>query len=154
MTPPSMGVAGLDDDARRGVDGQRAGVRDGVVDADKLDRHAAGLDDVSRLYLHHPHLVDQAMLLEFILDKPHRQLGGVDGGVDLLHQVRDAADVVLVSVGDKDAADAVAVLHHIGEVRDDDVDAQHGLIREGQAAVDDEHIVAALVDGHVFSDLV
>ena len=62
--------------------------------------------------------------------------------------------MVLVSVGDKDAADFLFILHHIGKVRDDDVDAQHRFVRERQTAVDDEHIVPTLIDGHVLSDFV
>lgn len=62
--------------------------------------------------------------------------------------------MVLVSVGDKDAADFLFILHYIGKVRDDDVDAQHRFVRERQTAVDDEHIVPTLIDGHVLSDFI
>ena len=62
--------------------------------------------------------------------------------------------MVFVGVGDDDAPDLVAVLHKIAEIRDDDVDAQHFVIREGHAAVDDHHVAAVFQHRHVLADLV
>ena len=62
--------------------------------------------------------------------------------------------MVLVSVGQEDAADAVLILNQISEVGDDHVDAVHIVIGETHAHVDDDDVVAVLKDGQVFADLV
>ena len=62
--------------------------------------------------------------------------------------------MVLMSVSNEHSADSVLVLNHIGKVRNDNIDAQHRFIRKCKSAVHDEHIVAALIDGHVLSDFV
>ncbi len=92
------------------------------------------------------------MFLEFVLDEADGQPGGVDRHVEFFEQVRQAADVVLVSVGDEQALDAVLVLQHVGEVRDDQIDAEHIGIREDEAAVDEDHIALALIQGNVLAD--
>ena len=92
------------------------------------------------------------MFLEFIRDEADGQPGGVDRHVEFFEQVRQAADVVLVSVGDEQALDAVLVLQHVGEIRDDQIDAEHIRIREDEAAIDQDHIALALIQGNVFAD--
>ncbi len=69
-----------------------------------------------------------------------------------MQQIGNAADVVLVAVGDEQTLDFILVLHHKGEVRDDHIHAEHLAVREHQAAVHDDHIAVALVDGHVLAD--
>ncbi len=73
------------------------------------------------------------------------------GRSNFLQQIGDAADVVLVAVGDEQALDLILILHHKGEVRDDHIDAEHVAIREDEAAVHDDHIAAALIDRHVLA---
>ena len=62
--------------------------------------------------------------------------------------------MVLVAVCDNDTAEAVFVLLKIGEVRYYQINARHVLVRECKSAVNDEHIVAALVNVEVLADLV
>ena len=78
----------------------------------------------------------------------------MDGAVDLLHAVRDGTDVVLVAVGDEHAAQLALVLHQIGEIGDDRIDAVHVLVGEAHAAVDDDHVLAILQNGDVLADLI
>ena len=145
-------VAGLDDGARRAVDGEGHGVRDGVVHMDRLHREAAQLDLLSGGDLHELGLARKAEFLQLVADEAAGQAGTVDGQVELLQQVGDAADVVLVAVGDEQTLDLILVLHHKGEVRDDHIHAEHLAVREHQTAVHDDHIAVALVDGHVLAD--
>ena len=57
-----------------------------------------------------------------------------------------------MSVGDKNTTHAVAVLKHIGEIRNDGVNARHGFIRKNLTAVHDDDIVAVFICGHVLAD--
>ena len=59
--------------------------------------------------------------------------------------------MILMTVGDDHALDPVFVLHHIGEIRDDQIDAEHLAVRENQAAVHQQHIPLALIEGDVLA---
>jgi hypothetical protein len=59
--------------------------------------------------------------------------------------------VVLVSVRQHDRADAPA--HEVADVRQEQIDAQMLVAREGKTRVHDQDLVAELVHGHVLSDL-
>ena len=61
--------------------------------------------------------------------------------------------MVLVTVGDEQALDAVPVLEHVGEVRDDQIDTEHIGIREHKAAVNEDHVALALIQRNVLADL-
>ena len=146
-------VAGVDDHARRAVDGEGQRVRDGVVDVDRLNGEAAERDLLARADLMEDRAGRKAVLLELVLDKTNRQLGGVDRHIEFFEQVRQTADVVLMTVGDEQALDAVPVLEHVGEVRDDQIDAEHIGIREHKAAVNEDHVALALIQRNVLADL-
>ena len=67
--------------------------------------------------------------------------------------VGQRADVILVPVGEHDAADVADALLQPRDVRDDQVDAEHLLFGEHQPRVDDDDIVAAAERHHVATDL-
>ena len=146
-------VAGVDDDARRRVQRKADRVGNRVVDVDQLHVEAAELD-VRACRRHLQPDVAEVVLLELVLDQRDRQRRAVNRHADLFQKIRQRADVVLVAVRDHDAADAVHVLFDKGEIRNDRVDAGQLLIREREAAVDDDHIVAALKQREVLADLV
>ena len=99
-------------------------------------------------------VVAQLVLLELVAQQAARQARGVDGHAGELGQdVGQAADVVLVRVGDDEGLDALALVAQVGDVRHDEVDAVHLLLGEHEAAVDDDDLVGELEDGHVLADL-
>ena len=61
--------------------------------------------------------------------------------------------MVLVAVGEDDRLDVVDAVAQVGEVRQDEVDAEHLGRREHQAGVDDDDPAVVLDDGHVLADL-
>ena len=85
------------------------------------------------------------------LMRPQVRRGAVDGQIKFLQQIRDAADVVLMAVGDEQALDLILILYHEREIGDDHVHAEHITVREDEAAVHNDHIAAALVHGHVLA---
>ena len=82
------------------------------------------------------------MLVEFVFDVGQRELGAPDGHVEFGENPGQRADVVFVAVGEDDSANALAVFDEIGNVGDDDVDAQQFGFGEHQAGVDDDDVVA------------
>ena len=61
--------------------------------------------------------------------------------------------MVLVPVREDDGADAVGAVLEVAEVRQDEIDAEVLVAREGKPGVDDDDVLAELEDGHVLSHL-
>ena len=59
-----------------------------------------------------------------------------------------------MAVRDDNTADAVLVLFNKCEIRNNRVDAGHFFVREGKAAVHDNHVVFALKQREVLADLI
>ena len=72
---------------------------------------------------------------------------------DFPEQVRQRADVVLVRVREQHGSYAVTAVGEIRHVREDQVDAEVLVPREGEPGVDDDDLAVELVDGHVLADL-
>ena len=146
-------VAGVDDHARRGKDRQGRRVGDAVVDLDELYPEAAQIDRLAML--HHLALgaLHQVVFFQLVLDQSDGQLGAVHRNVDLLQDVRQGADVVLVSVGDHKALHLIDVPFQISHVRDHQVDAQHVVGGERQAAVYYDDGILILKGRDVHTDL-
>ncbi len=72
-----------------------------------------------------------------------------------LLDVMEGADMVFVTVGDQDGPDfgTPVALHEIVIVGDNEIDAEHVVLGEHDARVDDEDIVLILDHGHVLADL-
>ena len=121
---------------------------------DELHGEPARFYGLPRLAGDELHLVGKAVLIQLELDEAGGHPCGIDGGVDIPHEVGDGTDVVLVAMGDKNGPDAVPVLDEVGEVGDDHVYAVHVVVREAHAHVHHNDVVSVLVDGEVLADLV
>ena len=99
-------------------------------------------------------VVVELVLLDLVAEQAAGQGRGVDGHARELRQdVRQRADVVLVGVRDQERLDLRLAFLEVGDVGDDEVDPEHLLVREHQAAVDHDDLVAVLEDVHVLADL-
>ena len=101
-------VAGVEDDADGRVDGERDAVDQRVRDADGHDAEGAEGEAAAGEDFDELGVVEEAMLFELAFDVGERELGAVDGDVELGEDPGQAADVVLVAVGEDDAADRAA----------------------------------------------
>ena len=147
-------VAGVNHGAHFGVDGKGHGVGDGVVYVDELHGKLACADRVACVHGDEFGGLGQAVFLQLQADQACGKAGAVDGHVDLTQNVRDCADVVLVTMGDKQTLDAALILNQIADIGDNTVDTVHVIAGESDAAVHDQNITAVFVDGHVFADFV
>ena len=146
-------IAGVDDDACRGVDRQSDAVRDAVRDANELDLEGADGDPLRRSQRGQSRAghVD-AVFDQLGLDQRERQRRAVDGAVDVGQEIRDRADVVLVAVGQHQRRGA-ALLLQIREIRNDQIDAQQLGIGEHDAGVHHDGRVAPREREHVHAEL-
>ena len=120
----------------------------------ELNLEAPGLHDLARLVRKELDLALEMMLLQLELHKPRCKTRAVDRAVELLHGIGNAADVVLVAVCQKHAADFFLIFDQVCHVRDDKVDAVHVVLGESEAAVDDDDVLAVFENGHIFADLI
>ena len=98
-------------------------------------------------------VIQQVVLFQLQLDDRGGERRGIDRNIDLLENIRDRSDMVLMTVRDDHAANAIAVGLQIGNVGDNHIHAIEILIRETHAAVDEKNILTILVDSQVLSDL-
>ena len=134
-------VAGVDDDADGRVDGEGYAVDQRVSDADGLDGEGAEGEFFLRRDLDERDFVEELVLFELAFDVGQRELGGVDGNLELAEDPGQSADVVFVAMGEDDGADVLPVLGEVGDVGHDDVDAEQLRFREHEAGVDDDDVV-------------
>ena len=125
-----------------------------MVDGEELQLEAAQRDVAGALDLVQLGLLGELVLRELALDEAQGELGAIDadGHVEVLEEEGQRARVVLVAVGDDDAAELGCVLEQVGVVRQDEVDAHVLVVWEHQAGVDEHDVVAALEGGHVLAD--
>ncbi len=146
-----LDVAGVQNRSGAGVYGDRQRVGDGVVDGEVFAfEHAVGA------------LAPLGHLDEHRLEPVFAALGGDQGQGEFrtddrdvgpqLEQVGNAADVVLVRVGEHQRLDVVEPVFDVPQVRQDQIDA--GLVVGGKhhPAVDDQQPAQVLENRHVAAD--
>ena len=123
-------------------------------------RHADGLDAKrSQLeglaWAHRPQVgaVEEPVLAQLLPHQSQRQRRAVHGHRRRPQQVRQGADVILVTMGEDHAAEPLAPLQRVREVGDHVVDAGELIVGKHEAAVDGDEIVAELDEHHVQADL-
>ena len=146
-------VAAVEDEPGAGLDRDADGVRDRVRHADELELERPQLDRaLLGVGLAQLRRAQQTVLVELRLHESEGQPGRPDLlHADLAHQERERADVVLVRVGQHNGADVLVA--QVAEVGEDHVDPEVLVTRERHPGVDDDDLVAELVDGHVLPHL-
>jgi len=92
------------------------------------------------------------VLVELRLDETERQPRRPDlGDLHLPQEVGQRTHVILVRVREHNGANGA--VSQVAEVGQDQVDAEVLVARERHAGVDDDPLVAELVDRHVLADL-
>ena len=140
-------IAGVNDDAERRVDGERDAIDQAVRDLNGMNGEGSGLEALVGAHFAQVGVVEQAVLVEFVFDVGERELGAPDGDFEFGEHPGKRADVIFVAVSQDDAANALAILDEIGDVGDNDVDAEKLGFGEHESGVDDENVVSP-ADGH------
>ena len=140
-------IAGVNDDAERRVDREGNAIDQAVRDLDRMDGERSGLEALVGAHFAKVGVVEQAVLVEFVFDVGERELGAPDGDVEFGEDPGQCADVIFVAVSEDDSANALAVLDEIGNVGNDDVDAEEFGFGEHESGVDDDDVVSP-ANGH------
>src|ERR1700730_12375576 len=139
--------------ADRSLDRKRDRVRDRVTDRHCFDAKRSHLHAVADAHLTQVRLAQDAMLFQLRLDQPQREPRPVDRHVELLEDEGQAADMVLVSVAEKDAEHVAPPIQEVRDVRQHEVDSQHLLLRKHEPGVDHKDLVLPFEGPHVDADL-
>ena len=116
-------VAGVDDHAQRRMHRQRHRAHNRMGDLDGMDGERAELKAFSRQHLVQLGVFQQAVLFQFVFHVGKGELRAINRHVQLGDQPWDAANVVLMPVGEQNAADLFAVFNQVSEGGNDDIDA-------------------------------
>src|ERR1039457_3538273 len=134
-------VAGVDDHADRSVNGERHAVHQRVGDANGHDGERPEGEAATGKNLDQFRVLEQAVLFQLAFHKSEGELGAVDRDIELGEDPGEAADVVLVAVGEYDGADFIAVLSEIADIGDHNVDAKQLFFGKHQAGIDDDNVI-------------
>ena len=148
-------VARVHDRAGRRLDVDAERCRNRVRHREEAHREGAELDlraigDLAEVRVLEP------VLLELALDELQGELAREDGHAvrEVYQKIRKGSGMVLMAVGYDDATELVLVLEDIGIVGKYEVHARHIVVREHDAGIDEDHIVAVFECRHVLSDAI
>jgi hypothetical protein len=126
----------MHDPAARRLEHDRNGVGDRVRHPHELDPELPQLAGwIVGMDLAQLGGAQQAVLIELRLDQAERESCRPDlRDVDLAHQIRQGADVVLVAVREDDRADRARAVAQVRKVGQDEVDAEVLIARKARPA--------------------
>src|SRR6266478_8263992 len=93
--------------------------------------------------------LEEAGFIETLFYEREGEAGAVHGDIKVAEDVGERADVIFVAVSEHDGADMGAILFQIGDVGDDEVDAEEFGLGEHHAGVDDDDVVTKPQGHHV-----
>jgi len=131
----------MDDYADWRLNRQRHAVHQRVRHADGLDCERPDGELFARLNLDQLGLIQKLVLVELAFNVGESELGCIDGNFELGENPGQATDVVFVPVGQDDGPDAGLVFDQVGNVGDNNIDAEELGFREHQARVDHDNFV-------------
>src|SRR5271169_2517907 len=107
-----------------------------------MNREHASLEALPGANLAQVGVVEQSVLVKLVFHIGKRELRAPHRHVEFGKNPRKRADVILVTVGKDNAANALAVLDEIGNIRNHNVDAEQFSLGEHKARVDHNNVVA------------
>ena len=146
-------ITGVYNGACRRFDGQRSSIYDAVIGLDKFNVKLSQLDNIPERNDMALRNLEKIMLAQLVFDDAHCQPCSVNGNIDLFQNIGQGADVVFVTVGNNKALYLVNILLQISCIRNDKIDTEHVVLREGKAAVHNHNTVPELERGNVHADL-
>ena len=146
-------VARVHDRACRARDGQRHTIRHAVRHPDEFDLERTDSHFVARLNPLEAFSGVDTMLHEFRLDERKGHGRAVDRTIEERHDIRHAADVILVAMGQDQRLQLAAPRLDVREIGDNKVDAKLIRFREHHAGIDQDGGVLPRDRHHVHAEL-
>src|SRR5690606_21562296 len=128
-------VARVEDDPLGGVEGHCSGVRDGMTDPNQTELERPVLAPLP--HRHWMELRSEPHLLDAPSGELQGEPGPVDRDVDVPQEIGEGSHVVLVAMREYDEVDVFSTLGQPRPIREHQIDTQHVLFGEHEAAVDE-----------------
>src|SRR5258706_15456836 len=106
------------------MNGERDTIHQAVRDLNRVNGKRSDLEALAGTHFAQVGVVQELMFVQFVFDIGQGELGGPDGNVQLAQNPGQSADMVFMAVREDDAADMLAVLNEVGNVGNNDVDAE------------------------------
>src|SRR4051794_40441761 len=119
---------------------QRNAIHQAMRYPDRLNRERPNGELVLRLNLYQLGLVQQLVFFQLAFDIGQGKFGGVDRHIQFAQNPRKSTDVVFMTVGENDAANALPVLHEVGDIGNHDIHAKQLSFGKHQAGIDDDDV--------------
>src|ERR1700733_538370 len=135
-------VAGVNDHAQRSMNRQRNAIHKAVRYANGMNRKGTGLEAFPGTNLAQISIVEQPVLVEFVLHVGQREFRPPYRHFELGENPGQCADVIFVAVGKDDSANPLAILNEIGNVGNYNVNTEQFSLGEHQPGVDHNNVIA------------
>ena len=119
----------------RCLNSKRYGIRDTVVHANEFYGKTANPENGSGFLCKYLCIIKKIMLFQFQLDQGCCQRCCINRDIQFLQHIRNRADMIFMSVGDDQAADAARVISEICNIWQDNINPVHVLIRKPHTAI-------------------
>ena len=120
---------------------ERDAIHQAVRHLDGMDGERSDLETLARPDLAQVGVLEQSMLFQFVFHVGEREFSAPDWHIQFAQNPRQRPDVVFVSVGQDDAANFLPVLHQIGNIGYNNIDAEEFGFRKHEAGIDDNDVV-------------
>src|SRR5215831_3745488 len=135
-------IAGVNQHAQRSVDGQGHAVHQAVRYLDGIDGERSQVEARARANLAQIGVVQQVVLVELVLHQGQRELGAKYRHSEFGKDPRQRANMVFVAVGKDNPAHLLAVFDEVGNVGNDDINAEKLGLGEHQSRIDHDDVIA------------
>src|SRR5262249_39623154 len=103
-------------------------------------------DNVELSFLNDP------VLFELALHQSHRECRPIDQNIQIKKNEHQGTDMILMTMRKKYRSDFALVFEKIGNVRDDDVDAQKLFVEEHHTSIDNDDVAIRTKHHHMHSE--
>ncbi len=135
-------VAGVNDHAQRSMNRQRNAIHQAVRHSNGMNGEHAGFEALAGTNLAQVGVVEQSVLVEFVLHIGQRELRAPHRHVEFGENPGQCADVIFVAVREDDSANPLAVLDEVGNVGNHNVHAEQFSLGEHKSRVDHNNVIA------------
>jgi len=148
----NLEIAGVDDDAERSTDSKRDAVDSTVGHGNEFNFIRADFDAAAGRNLAKDRGIEEIGFLEALLDQSEREARAVNGNIEVAKDIGKRADVVFMAMSEDNGTNVSAILLEVGDIGDDEINAEEFGFREHHTGVDDDDVVAVAQGHHVHAE--
>ena len=138
--------------ADRRLDCQSNSIRNTVVHTDELYRKATDTENRACFFREDLCIVQKIMFFEFQFYQSRSKWSCINRNIQFFQNIWHCTNMVLVPVCDDHGTYAARVVSQIGDIRKNNIDTVHILIRKTHSAINQDQIIPEFNHCHILSD--